>query len=264
MFSVRKIGPIFLGIILSLTFGWGEEKKPNVFGRETVNEGESALMGMFYDLKQTQTGEPTTVDPDSYSTVLENFLRKGWDESVLNHYYRATKPIYTTQICIPLMDADNGPKAFGLEKRVKPRCWVIHYKGQVVPPHDGTYRFYGYADDLCVVAVDGKLVLQASRGDTPVAPPSPGVNYDAGNDRLRVGKWMDLKASQPVDLDILIGERPGGQFCAFLLVEEKGGNYEMENGVPILPLFQVAPYDTPSYPESVKFSKKASIWKALQ
>jgi hypothetical protein len=42
---------------------------------------------------------------------------------------------------------------------VQPSNWIIHYKGQVSPPSAGTYRFWGTADDLIAVAVNGKTEL---------------------------------------------------------------------------------------------------------
>ena len=84
---------------------------------------------------------------------------------MLNRYYRFSKPLYTTQIFIPDMNANEGPKAFGAEKLVKPSRWVIHYKGQVSAPEPGTYRFWGIADDVMAAAVNGKTVLVGQRRD---------------------------------------------------------------------------------------------------
>jgi hypothetical protein len=59
-----------------------------------------------------------------------------------------------------------------------------------------------------------------------------------------------------------------GDCGCFLLVQEKGVNYEMKDGFPILPIFQVAPYNTPDYPGgstlAPKFSHKPCVWTALQ
>ena len=196
----------------------------NVFGQETPSE--AALVGVLYDLKQTQDHEPTNVTPGSYSDVVEEFLVKGWDESVLNRYYRVSRPLYTTQIFIPNMDANNAPKAFGAEQMVKPSRWIIHYKGQISPPSPGTYRFWGCADDALAVAVNGKTVLVACRPDMKM----PKVAWkatdrdgaQAADDPLRPGDWIDFKADDIADLDVIIGERPGGEFNAFLMIEKKG------------------------------------------
>jgi hypothetical protein len=63
-----------------------------------------------------------------------------------------------------------------------------------------------------------------------------------GNLESVVGDWITLKAGEPQDLQIIMAEVPGGEFCAMLLVEVEGVEYE-ENfyGAPILPIFKTAP-----------------------
>jgi hypothetical protein len=224
---------------------------PSVFGEET--KSEAALMGVLYDLKQTQDRDSTGVSSGDYSGVLAEFLLKGWDEDVLNRYYRVSKPLYTTQIFIPNMSADEAPKAFGAEKTVQPSRWLIHYKGQVSAPSEGRYRFWGCADDALAVAVNGQTNLVACRADmhrdmsevTWRSTERPGAQ--AADDPLIAGDWFDMKKGQIIDLDVIIGERPGGWFNAFLMIEKQGESYARDNrGFPILPIFQVAPYNTPA------------------
>ena len=238
------------------------------FGSDTA--GEASLTGILYDLKQTQERTPTGVDVGSYITIVDEFVSKGFSEDVLNRYYRTTRPVYTTQIYIPLMTADAAPKAFGVEKIVRPSRWIIHYKGQVSPPADGTYRFAGYCDDLMIVAVNGKVVLNGSRKQFQPLPHLPWKSPEppgpaAGNGSLVMGDWMPLTVAHPVDLDIIIGEHPGGQFCAFLSVQKEGETYEMIGGKPVLPLFQVAPHpETPASKAGIEHLGPARIWKCLQ
>ena len=238
----------------------------SVFGAS--KQSEAALTGMLYDLKQTQDHHRTNVDPETYSAVIDEFLSRGWDENVLNRYYRVSKPLYTTQIFVPNMNADQAPKAFGAEKTVKPSRWVIHYKGQVSPPETGTYRFWGIADDVMAAAVNGKTVLVGNRLDTRL----PRTNWraserdgaHAGDGSLRPGDWMSLKQGEIIDLDVIIGERPGGLFNAFLMIEKQGGNYDTDRrGHLILPIFQVAPYNTPTPPDA-QFATGFPVWKSYQ
>jgi len=243
-----------------------------VFGQET--QSEAALVGVLYDLKQTQDHSTTNVDANTYSKVVQEFLVKNWDETVLNRYYRVSKPLYTTQIFIPNMDANEAPKAFGAEKTVKPGRWVIHYKGQISAPTEGTYRFWGCADDAMAVAVNGKTELVACRPDMAVAmteitwksTEKPGAQ--AADDPLLAGDWFDVKQGEIIDLDVIIGERPGGLFNAFLMIEKKGETYEMDGqGHPILPIFQVATYVTPVDPDlnkQPKFATGFPPWKSYQ
>jgi len=231
-------------------------------------QSEAALIGVLYDLKQTQDHKPTNVDAGTYTTVLDEFLSKGWDEAVLNRYYRVSKPLYTTQIFIPTMDAGQAPKAFGEEKQVKPSRWVVHYKGQVSAPEAGTYRFWGIADDIMAVAVNNKTVLVGNRRDMKLThvdwKPSGRDGAHAGNGELRPGDWITLKVGEIIDLDVIIGERPGGQFNAFLMVEKQGATYDTDRrGHPILPIFQVAPYNTPKTRDA-EFATGSPPWKSYQ
>lgn len=221
----------------------GAQDEENYFG--SGESAEAALIGIMYDLKQTQKRENSGINPNSYHEVVRQFLERNWDESVLNQYFRAARPLYTTRIFIPLMGAKNAPRAFDVEEVMKPSCWLVHYKGQVSPPRDGTYRFISYSDDLIVVSINGKIVSDGSRGQTRgipyVRPKDQPHRIRAANGRLIFGEWVELKKDEPVDLDVLVGERPGGQFCAFLLYERKGETYTRdENGNPRYPVFRLS------------------------
>jgi hypothetical protein len=257
---------VFLFAILGSTITCAADTDSSVFGQS--KQSEAAFIGVLYDLKQTQDHKPTNVDPETYSAVVDEFMSQGWDENVLNRYYRVSKPLYTTQIFIPNMNADNAPKAFGAEKTVKPSRWVIHYKGQVSPPETGTYRFWGIADDVMAVAVNGKTVLVGNRQDTRLPKTtwhaSERDGAPAGDGNLRPGDWLNLKAGEIIDLDVIIGERPGGLFNAFLMVEKQGANYETDRrGHPILPILQIAPYNTPKAPDA-EFATGFPTWKSYQ
>jgi hypothetical protein len=255
--------------ILLLARPAAQAEETSVFG--TSQASETALIGILYDLKQDQNLKSKQMDIPTYGKLIDEFLSKGWDESVLNRYYRVTRPLYTTQIFIPLIGANAAPKAFGVEKIVKPSFWLIHYKGQVAAPSDGEWRFWGDGEEVCSVAVDGKTVLLANWREITApnvawkSPEPPGRKV--ANSHLRAGDWIKLKKGQVVDLDVLIGERAGGVFCAFLLIEKKGETYPEKDGHPVFPVFQLAPFDTPQ-PPSIKTGPpilpNGPIWKAVQ
>ncbi len=222
---------------------WGQEPaaQPGLFGSEKVND--TALIGILYDLKQNQEREPTV--GDVYLKTAAEFVREGWDESILNRFYRVTKPLYTTQIFIPIMGAEAAPSAFKVEKTVKPSRWIVHYKGQVSPPHAGTYRFVGLCDDLLAVAVNGQTILIGEYRTWRLKnhgwrdAPRDGPKTPSGDSVY--GDWITLKQGEIVDLDIIIGEYPGGKFGGWVLIQEKGVDYPLDGaGKPILPVFQLA------------------------
>lgn len=208
----------------------------------------ATLIGIFYDLKQTQQHQPVPNGPARYEAVIDEFVLAGFDEALLNRFFRAALPLYTTEIAIPDMSADVAPRAFGVESVVKPSNWIIHYKAQIAPPADGTYRFVGNVDDLLVVAINRKVVLVGNWPYTNLkklnwksnSTPGPTV---AANTYSKYGDWIDLKAGAPVDLDIVLGERPGGKFQGIILYEKQGEIYPVNaKGQAVLPLFQVAPH----------------------
>ena len=52
-------------------------------------------------------------------------------------------------------------------------------------------------------------------------------------------KQVELKAGEALDMEMIIGEVPGGAFCSYLLVEVDGVDYERNRqGAPILPVFK--------------------------
>lgn len=216
----------------------------DVFGRST--RGTGALVGIFYDLKQNQRREPIPGNGKDYAKFVDEFLVSGLDEALFNRFFRAGLPLYTTQIATGRLSAEVAPKAFGVDGVVKPRAWVVHYKGQIAPPRDGTYRFVGAADDMIAVAVNRRVVLVGNLPDTKFpllgwTPPADQGPKVAANSGCKYGDWLELRADRPVDIDILIGERPGGQFNAVLLYQEKGETYPLDGkGNIVLPLFQVA------------------------
>ena len=271
---------MLFSIAVVLVVGWAtsraETKENNLIGSSEASE--AALIGTLYDLKQTQDRKPLVMDAGVYDKTLAQFVLNGWDESVLNKYFRITHPFYTTQVFIPMLGDKVAPKAFGVQDRIQDSYWFVHYKGQVVPPADGRYRFVGYAHATILVAVNGQLVLNGCRFDISHEAPDfplrstqtahdPQAGAPAGDHRLTFGPWIDLKHSEPIDIDILFGNRVASELCAFLLVQKEGGNYDTDNkGFPILPIFQVARYDGPplSDKRSTKAVLNAMIWKSLQ
>lgn len=269
LLSICPIKSVFLKLLLSVVIlnlvtltGWTQE---NYFG---VREASGAsLIGMLYDFKQTQTREKTPVDPRKYAHIVDTFLSMNWDDAVLKSYYKVTRPLYLTEIYIPMMSADAAPKAFDVEKIVAPRMWLVHYKGQIAAPASGRYRFVGYADDWIAVAINQKTVLVSNRDDTKL----PQTNWKSsekdgmqiGNGRLRYGDWFEFTEGAVLDLDVAMGERPGGNFCAFLMIQKEGDVYtKNQQGDPVLPLFQLAAKSSIP-PKNGAFVLSPKPWKAV-
>jgi len=215
----------------------------------------SGLKGYLYDLKQTSGGMKSEVKDDAtHLKVVNDFVDAGWDDAVLDKFYKAKDPMNTLQIHIPLMPATEAPKAFGVENVVKPGHWIIHYKGTVIAPKDGKFYFVGMADDLIMVRFNGTNVLTAGTlGSTPdkalrekyktdnesiPQPPSKKLND------VRIGKMFEVKGGKPYPIDILISEIPGGGFSACLTIaedkpEDPYNKSKTDSRLLAYPLFQV-------------------------
>lgn len=238
----------------------------NVFGsRERVTP---ALLGIFYDLKQTQQRTPVVNYAKTYASSIDSFLANGFKEHDLSGFFRAGLPLYNTQISIPKIDANAAPKAFGVEQIVKPSYWMVHYKGQITAPAAGTYRFVGHGDNVLVVAINGKIVLIANLKGTsfpnsgwkPPADQGPPM-IAASTNPVVYGGWLDFNPDEPVDIDILIGERPGGNFQAVLLYMKKGEVYPSDSkNRPRLPLFQLAEKKM----DSTHYLTDLPAWRCLE
>ncbi len=240
--------------------------RESIFGE---SDGTSAaLIGILYDLKQTQQGEASGVTEESYPEVLGEFINADWDEGVLNQYFRVSRPVYATRIFIRTISADQAPKAFGVSEVVAPKLWAVHYKGQVVAPMDGVYRLAGFADDFLAARVNGKTVLVTGRFDC--IPPN--VTWESsdpeglpiGNGATVYGDWFSVKAGEAIDLDVLVGERPGGIFSAWLYIQRKGESYPQRDGFPVLPVFQMSEGKAPASDVPFSPARESSVWKTLQ
>jgi hypothetical protein len=252
-------------LLLLTAFSSPSAAADSVFGKRESG-GDAALIGIIYDLKQDQKRKPTGVTPKDYSSILFQFMDKNWDEAELNRFFRAARPVYATQVFIPMMGAGEAPKAFGVENVIKPAVWVVHYKGQVSPPESGNYRFLCFADDVMAVAVGGKTVCYGARPDMRYTGWKSSMEEKggiAGNGELTYGDWIPMKKNEPIDLDVLVGERPGGDFCAFLLYERQGANYPKQGNTTLYPVFKLAPYDSPVTASPLVY-RTPELWKGHQ
>lgn len=237
------------------------------------SKGGGSLAGKFYDLKQLKNGTPSKLDEQSgYPGEIAKFVSSGWNESNLEKYFVGPNPLYTTQIFIPKMNADQGPLAFGLGGRVQPKMWVVHYKGKVVPTESGTFRFVGFADDVMVVRFNGRVVLDC--GSTNPSGHGPQSFYATAGLQLdpKMGWYKGLGRGEPIQvnggesypMEVLIGEWPGGDFKAWLMIEKEGVQYEKDaKSNPILPIFKLSD-STVAHPasEAPVFAKSGPVWKA--
>lgn len=202
------------------------------------------FVGTFYDLKRTRQGSMSIMDTDQFQDTVSKFVRSGWRTSKLAQYYRSPKKLYATTFMVPTTRSYVAPRAFG-EPETVGWCWLAHYKGQLVHKDGIRFRFWGQGDDILLVRVNGKVVLNASWPNSEQiysnwhTSDSKTRTYRLGNNLAAVGDWITLEPNEPLNMEVLCGEVPGGSFDMMLLVEEEGVEYERnsQNG-PILPIFK--------------------------
>lgn len=220
----------------------------SIFGTKGGIGENFGIVGTFYDFKQNKAGKPTAAmgDPTNqgaksngpavevYKKEVHKFLvTSRWNVSALSDKFSAPDTLWAAQIFIPIMPADIGPKAYGVEKTVKPSRWIAHYKGAVKMPQTAKFRFVGMGDDILAVRWDSKVVLDSGydrliTGGTDLYPGFGKQKYTETHPSklgqpLRCGPWVTATAGQNVPIEIVIGETPGGLFCAFLFFEVADG-----------------------------------------
>jgi hypothetical protein len=185
----------------------------------------------------------------SHAAVLNELLSKNWDESVLKRYYRSKDPMTAYQIFIPVTSSGVALKAFGVEKEIKPTHYLVHYKGRVMSPKDGEFRFRvetkGRMDLIRfnndnVYGTSGNPLLDMSsfkfkNTDPPSATKLTTKGYSAG-------KWFRVEAGKSYPMEILLESDSGG-FCACVMIEER----TPEKPYPERYWTQLFPQDGPIY-----------------
>jgi hypothetical protein len=201
------------------------------------------LEGTFFDLKLKPDGRPARMDEEYFKEVLRNFAST-WNISKFeDRYFQAPKKRFATVFMIPKIPANEAPKAYGVEKEVTPKQWVAYYKGVFAAPEDGKFRFWGIADDVMMVRVKRRLVLDANWAGQHITDWDSNdpldKKYTLSGQGVRVGDWFHLKKDRETEIEVLIGERPGGNFFCHLLIEQDGVEYPKgKDGRPVLPIFK--------------------------
>jgi len=209
------------------------------------------LIGTLYDLKQTSDRKPTSAAPANtgiapYRTSVREFLESGWSAGRLQKFFKSPDKLVSGQLFITGRSADDAPKAFEVEKLMKPSRWVVHYRCYVEMPSSLPFRFVGSGDDFLIVRWNRKIALDDGY-ETYLAG---GGNYrdfgvkvtkeykinraPGGLSRLKAGPWIQVTKGTKVPVEVLIGETPGGVFDCYLAIEvaksnkQVNGQYEGE------------------------------------
>jgi hypothetical protein len=219
----------------------GGSGKIGGFGYGKKAEGD--LSGVMYDLKTKPDGSARTVYNDArYWEDVHQYIKNGFKYNTSLGYREMKKKLYLSHLYIPRLPASEGPRQFGVEKEMKPSGFFIHYSGFIYAKN--TFRFVGHGDDLLIIYIDKKLVIDCSWVDgswqgsfLPAIWHSPETTrYKTFTGQfILFGDWI---APGGHKIDILYGERPGGLISGILLAQEKDKTYPtLADGRPLLPIF---------------------------
>ncbi len=214
----------------------------DLFGGDKGSGNE--LEGTFFDLKMNPSRKRHPMNDKLYKQAVKDFIGSWKISRLEDDYFKAPKKKFATMFMLPRMDATEAPKAYGVEKVVKPKYWVAYYTGVISAPETGRYRFWGAADDLLIVRVKNRLVLDGTRKGTVVTnwksdDPRSNKKFMIQGEQIKIGDWFSLSEGDAVEMEVLVGERPGGLFNCTLLIEQKDKNYPKgKKGMPILPIFK--------------------------
>ncbi len=158
--------------------------------------------------------------------IVHDFTSGSWNRRGLDRkYFSPKKKLYASFWMIPGTGAASGPTAFDAQDEVTPRAILAHYSGSFVPQETGRFRLVGRGDDVLVVKVGSRIVLDGCWHNNYTKIDQG--KYDVG-EKLFVGepslygRWMNWKKGASLDIDVLIGEGPGGNFGAYILYQKQG------------------------------------------
>jgi hypothetical protein len=199
---------------------------------------ESSFRGVFTDYKLLADGTPSGIratrkDQPQYEKLLAEFiLSPDRDLSILEKYKMGDNQLYRTYFVTPGMGSKNAPKQFGAPDS-EDGFWLAYYKTTIRPPEDGDYRFFGHADNLIVVLIDGKNAVSDHTSGYDFVKELP-TYWRRGDSRTKQladrpkstgkytgGPWIRLQRSKTYQMEVFIGD-DGGTCYARLLVQKRG------------------------------------------
>ncbi|MBT5380914.1 MAG: hypothetical protein HN675_00885 [Opitutae bacterium] len=205
---------------------------------------ENSLTGKIYGIKEGAFPATTEKEKIKKRAIVRNFVplvRSGFSNQSRFKNFVQGRPLRFTGIAGTY---DNFPMRTSLAPYSVESGWLAWYSGQVKAPKTGRYRFWGYADNNLLVAINQKPVFEGSRYDSHFQnelkvprknhPFLPCLNARAG---FASGKWFEV-GDETVRIDLLFGESSMTMTSGLLLIEYQKDSYEKTYwGQPQWPLF---------------------------
>lgn len=220
-----------------------------------TNPGDDSLRGIVLGYDNSTALAKSSPHEYVIAHELLPLIRSGFKDRACLEAFKQGEPLRFRGIAGAFHEF---PDRTGLAPYSRKGGWIAWYHGQVIPPRGGRYRFWGYADNHLLVAIDGKPVFEGSRRDSSLKelgtertdnPALPCLIARAG---FACSEWIEL-SSDPVRLDIVFGEVGGNITSGLLLVEREGDTYEETFwGQPKWPLFLT---EAPNADETAEFKR---------
>jgi hypothetical protein len=214
------------------------------FGFDQAMEG--TLEGTLYDFKKDEKGKVLSKVEKfvpgrsggrakvSYASgILKSFTGNFRKDELDRKFFKSETLLYGAYFIIPNTSASAAPRAFKVEGVIAPELICAAYTGTYRPSENGRFRLFGKADDVLIVRINGKIVLDASwskstfsRWNQPasakrVDEKSPQSYFGLSQPGV-TGNWFDLTEGRETQVEIVIAEVPGEMFGAYILIEEEG------------------------------------------
>ena len=220
-----------------------------------THPGENSLQGMVLGYNSPVESVKKRRSADVIGRDLLPLIHSGFKDRANLETFKMGEPLSFRGIAGAFHEF---PDRTGLAPYSRQGGWMAWYHGRVIPPAVGRYRFWGYADNHLLVAINGKPVFEGSRRDSSFKelgiartdnPALPCLIARAG---FACSDWIEV-AGDPVQLDIMFGEHGGNITSGLLLVEREGETYEETFwGQPKWPLFLT---EAPSADETAEFQR---------
>jgi hypothetical protein len=217
----------------------GSGRPVSLFG---LNGSGTGLEGTFYDYKMNQAYQPIKgVDTAMFAKICKEVLPTSgaWHPEKPFIHFTSPAKLHGRYFVFPAIQDVEAGSSFQ-SPRSGPGSWLAVYRGAFAPSVSGSYRFVGFGDNVMVVQVGNRIVLDASdHGYTGAKREALGNIAFPGKDQtpLFAGPWLDLSADEPKDIEIAVGDE-GGIFCSGLFIQPKDVPYAQgDQGIPKLPIF---------------------------